>query len=284
MSTETVHSDMVTKEVADGVAVLTFNRPDQHNAWNVPMETEYFRLLDDCAEDPDVRAIVVTGAGRSFCPGLEMGLLSNSAETGAPSTTHLRRPFTTPRTIPKPIIAAINGACAGLGLVAAMNCDIRFAASTAKITTAFVRRGIMAEHGLAWSLQKATSASVAMDLLVSGRVILAPEARELGVVDRVFEPADLMDETISYARVLASYCSPIAMGTIKRQIYAAQESTHEEARVMALSFWLAVLREHGDYKEGIQSFQEKRAPHFAPWDPCTPAVPPPLPTSRETPA
>jgi enoyl-CoA hydratase/carnithine racemase len=277
MLSEAAADELVKKDVAAGVALLTFNRPEQHNAWNVPMEQQYFRLLEDCAEDPDVRVIVVTGAGRSFCPGLEMGLLSHSAETGATSNAHLRQPFTTPRTIPKPIIAAINGACAGLGLVAAMNCDLRFAASTAKITTAFVRRGIMAEHGLAWSLQQATSASVAMDLLLSGRVILAPEAHELGVVDRVYKPEDLMRETMLYAYSLAQDCSPIAMGTIKRQVYAAQESSHEEARIMALSFWMGVLRHHSDYKEGIRSFQEKRTPNFAPWNPATPAVPPPLP-------
>ena len=279
MATETTtETELVTRTITDGVAVLTWNRPERNNAWTVPMETEYFRLLEECGEDPSVRVIVVTGAGRSFCPGMDANVLADNAETGATTNPHLRTPFTLPRSIPKPIIAAINGACAGIGLVAAMNCDLRFAASTAKLTTAFVQRGIMAEHGLAWSLPRVTGVSAALDLLFSGRVILATEALELGIVDRVYEPDDLMKNTLLYARALAQNSSPLAMGVIKRQVYAAQESSHEEARTLALRYWMGMLREHPDFKEGITSYLEKRPPRFAPWDPATPADPPPLPT------
>jgi enoyl-CoA hydratase/carnithine racemase len=278
MTETAIEHELVTRTVRDGVAVLTWNRPDRNNAWTVAMETEYFRLLDECAHDDSVRVIVVTGAGRSFCPGMDAGVLAENAQTGATTNPHLRTAFTVPRSIPKPIIAAINGACAGIGLVAAMNCDLRFASSTAKLTTSFVQRGIMAEHGLAWSLPRVVSVSKALDLLFSARVVMGSEALELGIVDRVFEPDDLMPRTLDYARNLAQHSSPLAMGVIKRQVYAAQESSHEEARTLALRYWMGMLCKHPDFNEGITSYLEKRPPNFAPWDPATPADPPPLPT------
>lgn len=280
MSTGTIaDSGLVTRRVADGVAVLTWNRPERNNAWTVSMETEYFRLLEECGRDPDVRVIVVTGAGRSFCPGMDAEVLAENARNGATTQPHLRTPFTLPRSIPKPIIAAINGACAGIGLVAAINCDLRFASATAKLTTSFAQRGIMAEHGLAWSLPRVVGVSTALELLFSARVIMAPEAHDLGVVDRVYEPDDLMPSTLEYARNLATYSSPLAMGVMKRQVYAAQESSHEEARVLALRYWMGMLREHPDFTEGINSYLEKRPPHFAPWDVATASTPPPLPSA-----
>ena len=145
-------SDVVQKSVQDGVAVLTLNRPDRLNAWTQEMEAAYFGALEACAESDTVRVIVVTGAGRGFCAGADMDALktlgdSPDAIAGVPRE---RRPQTFPRSIPKPIIAAINGACAGIGLVQALMCDIRFAAEEAKITTAFARRGLIGEHGIAW--------------------------------------------------------------------------------------------------------------------------------------
>jgi enoyl-CoA hydratase/carnithine racemase len=280
MSTETTTgSELVTRSVEDGVAVLTWNRPDRNNAWTVDMEIEYFRLLEECADDPAVRVVVVTGAGRSFCPGMDAAVLAENARQEATTHPHLRTPFTMPRSIPKPIIAAINGTCAGIGFVAAINCDLRFASSKAKLTTSFAHRGIMAEHGIAWSLPRAVGVSTALDLLFSARVIMADEARDLGVVDRVYAPEDLMPETMNYARNLAQNSSPLAMGVMKRQVYEAQESSHEEARTMALRYWMGILREHPDFLEGMNSFLEKRPPNFAPWDTSTPSTPPPLPTA-----
>jgi enoyl-CoA hydratase/carnithine racemase len=121
--------------------------------------------------------------------------------------------------------------------------------------------------------------STALDLLFSARVIMAPEAKDLGVVDRMYEPDDLMNETMSYARNLAQYSSPLAMGVMKRQVYEAQESSHEEARTLALRYWMGILRKHPDFLEGMNSFLEKRPPDFAPWDMSTPSSPPPLPTT-----
>lgn len=270
--------ELVTQKITDGIAILTWNRPERNNAWSIPMEIEYFGLLTEAAANPAIRVIIVTGAGRSFCPGMDSQTLSEQSVGGAQTDPHKRTPMTLPRSIPKPIIAAINGACAGLGLVAAMQCDLRFASSKAKITTSFAHRGIMAEHGLAWSLPQVVGTSKALDLLFSARVIQGEEALALGVVDRIFEPDDLMDKTLEYAGNIASLSSPIALGTIKRQVYAAQESTHEEARTLALRYWLDILRDHGDFKEGVASFLEKRAPAFAPWDPSTSSDPAPLPT------
>lgn len=273
----TMQDQLVTREVADGVAVLTWNRPERNNAWSVDMEAVYYRLLHECAADEDVRVIVVTGAGKSFCPGMDSGTLSDVANGGASTQPHLRPPMTLPRSIPKPIIAAINGACAGIGIIAAMNCDLRFASATAKLTTSFAQRGIMAEHGIAWSLPRLVGTSKALDLLMSARVVKAPEALELGLIDRVFEPDELMNQTLEYARNMAANCSPLALGLIKRQVYEAEEGTHEQARTLAIRYWYDTVRDHGDFKEGISSFLEKRAPHFAPWDPSTTIDPAALP-------
>ena len=277
MSSPGTDKELVTRQVADGVALLTWNRPERNNAWSVPMEAEYYRLLRECAGDPEVRAIVVTGTGKTFCPGMDTAVLSDQAENGTTTWPHRREPITLPRTIRKPIIAAINGACAGIGLVTAMNCDLRFAAASAKLTTSFSQRGIMAEHGLAWSLPRVIGVSKALDLLFSARVVQGEEALALGLVDRVFDRETLLEETLSYARGLAANSSPLAMGVMKQQVYAAQETTHDEARLMAFRWWYDVLREHGDFKEGVSSYLEKRSPHFAPWDPATPAEPAPLP-------
>jgi len=277
MAAPSVEESLVTSEIANGVAVLTWNRPERNNAWSVPMEREYYRLLRACGDDPEVRVIVVTGAGKSFCPGMDADTLSDQARTGTSTFPHRRDPVTLPRSIRKPVIAAINGACAGIGLIAAMNCDLRFASASAKLTTSFSQRGIMAEHGLAWSLPRVVGVSKALDLLFSARVVQGGEALALGLVDRVFERDVLMTETLTYARNLATFSSPLAMGVMKQQVYEAQESTHEEARTMAIRWWYDVLRDHGDFKEGIGSYLEKRQPQFAPWDPAAPTEPAPLP-------
>ncbi len=140
-------SEVVMKDVDGGIAVLTLNRPDRLNAWTREMEVHYFGLLDECAASEHVRVIVVTGAGRGFCAGADMKDLQDlgSAEDAngrAAQENAERTPQNHPLSIPKPIIAAINGPCAGIGLVQALMCDIRFAASGAKLTTAFARRGL----------------------------------------------------------------------------------------------------------------------------------------------
>src|SRR4051812_28347938 len=171
-------SDVLLTETADGVAVLTLNRPDRLNAWTVELEFAYFGALRECAEDPEVRVIVVTGAGRGFCAGADMDDLQGigSGDIDADTRNAERLPQTLPLTIPKPIIAAINGPVAGLGLVQALMCDLRFAAAGAKFTTAFARRGLIAEHGISWILPRLIRPAKALRLLFSARPLLAQQA------------------------------------------------------------------------------------------------------------
>src|SRR5436305_2674098 len=205
-------TDVVLSDVQDDVAVLTLNRPDRLNAWTAELQTRYFDLLDECAERDDVRVIVVTGAGRGFCAGADMQGLQNlsSGEGNGQGTTtaHDPRPVTYALGIPKPVIAAVNGACAGLGLVHAVMCDMRIAAAGAKFTTAFSRRGLVGEHGLSWMLPRLIGPARSLDLLLSGRVFLGSEAAELGLVNRAVEDGTALDETLAYARMLAAECSP----------------------------------------------------------------------------
>jgi enoyl-CoA hydratase/carnithine racemase len=258
-------SETVLFEVQDDVAVLTFNRPDRLNAWVPEMQTRYFDLLEECAGRADVRAIVLTGAGRGFCAGADMQSLSQLADGDGdgPTTAHDSRPVTFALTIPKPIIAAINGACAGLGLVHAVMCDLRFVSTEAKLTTAFARRGLVAEHGISWMLPRLIGPARALDLLLSGRVILGREAAELGLANRACEPDQLLEETLAYARMLASESSPASMALMKRQVYGdlerpLEDSLEEANRLMGESFAGA------DFGEGVRSFVERRPPKFEP--------------------
>jgi enoyl-CoA hydratase/carnithine racemase len=258
-------SEVVQKTVQDGVAVLTLNRPERLNAWTGEMERLYFGLLEECASREDVRVVVVTGAGRGFCAGADMQDLQALGENGLPATPSAadRRPQTFPLSIPKPIVAAINGACAGIGLVQALMCDIRFAAEGAKLTTAFSRRGLVAEHGISWILPRLVGPARALDLLLSGRVVLAGEAVELGLVNRALAPEKLLEETLAYARELASRCSPASMATMKRQVYidldrGLADALAEADRLMVESFGAP------DFVEGVASFVERRDPRFTP--------------------
>src|SRR3954468_17864312 len=209
-------TDVLLRDPSDGVAVLTLNRPDRLNAWTFELEQAYFGALADCAEDPDVRVIVVTGAGRGFCAGADMDDLQGigAGALDVDERAAQRRKQTFPLTIPKPIIAAVNGAAAGLGLVQALMCDIRFAAAGAKFTTAFSRRGLIAEHGISWILPRLIGPARALDLLLSGRVFLAEEAAELGVVNRVLPADRLLEETVAYARDIAVNCAPSSMAAM----------------------------------------------------------------------
>jgi enoyl-CoA hydratase/carnithine racemase len=258
-------SDVVLIDVADGVAVLTFNRPDRLNAWTPELQTQYFDLLVECAERDDVRAIVVTGAGRGFCAGADMQSLQalSGNGDGAVEARPDQRPVTFPLTIGKPVIAAINGACAGLGLVMALMCDVRIAAAEAKLTTAFVRRGLIAEHGVSWMLPKLVGPAVALDLLLSGRVVLGSEAASLGLVNRAVDDGSALDEAIAYARELATYSSPASMAVIKAQVYGDYLLALDDAVAKANQLMLESFG-RPDFAEGVQSFVERREPRFEP--------------------
>ena len=258
-------SEVVQKSIEDGVAVLTLNRPDRLNAWTGEMEQAYFGMLDECAASNEVRVVVVTGAGKGFCAGADMQDLQalGDGSRQATSLSHDRRPQTYPLSIPKPIIAAINGACAGIGLVQALMCDLRFAAESAKLTTAFSRRGLVAEHGISWILPRLVGPARALDLLLSGRVVLGQEAARLGLVNRALAPEALLHETLAYARDLAVNCSPASMATIKRQVYSDLERTLPDALTDANRLMLGSFHAP-DFTEGVASFIERRDPRFAP--------------------
>jgi enoyl-CoA hydratase/carnithine racemase len=258
-------SDVVLMNIEEGVALLTLNRPDRLNAWTAEMQVTYFDLLEQCADREDVRAIVVTGAGRGFCAGADMQNLQTLASDDGELTPgeHDSRPVTYPLTIAKPIIAAINGPCAGLGLVVALMCDLRFAATHAKMTTSFARRGLVAEHGISWILPRLVGPARTLDLLLSARVVLGPEAAELGLVNRAVADESVVAEALAYARMLASESSPASMARIKRQVYGDYElgldrALEEANRLMLESF------SGSDFAEGVQSFLERRTPQFAP--------------------
>ena len=257
-------SEVVQKAVRDGVAILTLNRPERLNAWTAEMEERYFALLEECAEAQDVRVIVVTGAGRGFCAGADMQELQVLGANGhdALDNARQRRPQSFPLTIPKPILAVINGPCAGIGLVQALMCDLRFAAEGAKLTTAFARRGLVAEHGISWILPRLIGPARALDLLLSGRVVLADEASELGLVNRVLAPERLMESALAYASDIVTNCSPASMASMKRQVYADLERGLSEATAAADELMMRSFTA-ADFVEGVQSFVERREPQFA---------------------
>jgi enoyl-CoA hydratase/carnithine racemase len=259
-------SEVVQRQVRDGVALLTLNRPDRLNAWTAEMERVYFGMLEECAQAEEIRVIVVTGAGRGFCAGADMhdlqALGDGQVDVDVEAALE-RRPQIFPLSIGKPIIAAINGACAGIGLVQALMCDVRFAADEAKLTTAFARRGLVAEHGISWILPRLIGPARALDLLLSGRVVLAEEAQGLGLVNRVLPPETLLEGTLDYARELVVNCSPASMATMKRQVYADLDRALPDALAGADELMLESFTAP-DFVEGVTSFLERRDPRFAP--------------------
>jgi enoyl-CoA hydratase/carnithine racemase len=258
---------LVLSSIDDGVCTLTLNNPERRNAWSVAMEARYFGLLDDAVASDDVRAIVLTGAGSSFCPGLDVARLQVEAQGGGLQLKD-RRPQHFALTIPKPIVAAINGPCAGIGLVQAMVCDVRFAARGARMSTAYARRGLPAEYGSSWLLPRLVGVERALDLLLSARTFDAEEAHAIGLVSRLCDPSSVLAEAQDYARDLASNCAPRAMAAIRRQVWGDLSRDYTEANAV----WLQVMRQFNsednpDFAEGVASFTEKRPPKFDPLPP-----------------
>ena len=255
-----------------GIGLITFNRPDRLNAWTARMGHEYFTAIDKAVADPKVRVIVVTGAGKGYCAGADLGTLqgipssSDSSDSSSDDSILDGRMQDEITRIPKPVIAAVNGAAAGLGLVQALMCDIRFAADTAKLTCAFSKRGLIAEYGISWVLPRLVGQANALDLLMSSRIVMADEALAMGMVNRVVPAAQLMDVVMAYAADLAMNVSPSSMSVMKRQVYGDYNKDVSTASKDALVL-MGQSFSRPDFKEGVLSFVQKRQADFPPVDP-----------------
>lgn len=244
---------------ADGVAVITFQRPERLNAWTATLEVELRAALDAAACDDSVRCVVLTGAGRAFCAGMDMDVLRASGERAAGPLTQGRR-YAYLAGYDKPLIAAINGAAAGVGLCLALFCDLRYVASGAKLTAPYARRGLVAEHGTAWLLPRLIGPMHAADLLLTGRTFSAEEAQHMGLA-HLLAADGFLDAVLERARALAQASSPRSVRIIKRQLRDAVGQTLAEAMDVA-DREMAACRDTEDFHEGVRHFLEKRAPNF----------------------
>ena len=268
-----------TSYTIDGpLATITLSRPEHRNAWTGRMHTEYRWCLAQAEADPEVREIVVTGdpEGKAFCAGADLGGLEKMSEQGeydAGIGDDIARPgygvneafdatFAYHFGISKPIIAAINGAAAGVGLVLAAFCDLRFAVEGAKLTAAHGRFNFPAEYGLSWILPRIVGIARANDILLSNRVFLSEEALEMGFLNQVCSAEALMDEVYAYARSMAETVSPGSLRETKRQIYADQHRSLAES-VADSERLIREMARHPDYAEGVRAWQEKRKPNWS---------------------
>ena len=265
-----------------GITKITLNRPDKLNAWTTVMGNEVKRAIEIAGQDKECRCIVVTGAGRGFCAGADMGKLKDISDGDNEKEIEVDmaiKPYRTDKNLgpeilenfegrfaymyncPKPIIAMINGACAGIGLIFSLYADLRFTSNEAKFTTAFASRGLIAEHGIAWLLPRLVGEAKALDLLLSARIFKGVEAESLGLVNKSISAAELENFVKNYAKHMAERVSPRSMTIMKRQIRAGYSQTFSKSleiadKEMFLSF------EQDDFKEGVESFVENRAPKF----------------------
>ena len=267
---------VVRYAVADGVALVTLDRAARMNAWTGRMHTEYRWVMAEAERDDAVRAVVVTGADRAFCAGADTAALDGHVDRGSydAGVDHatLARPghgvrpefdhaFAFHYGIPKVVVAAINGAAAGVGLVLACYCDVRFAAAGAKLTTSSGRLGLPAEYGLSWVLPRLVGIGHAADLLLSSRVVLAEEAERIGLVNRVLPPDDVLPAALDYARTIATEISPSSVRESKRQLYT---DLHRDvgSAVAESEALLDRMATEPDFREGVRAWQEKRPPRF----------------------
>lgn len=257
-------------EVKDRIATVTFNRPDKMNAWNDTQTDEVYAAVTAADADQDVRVIIITGAGRAFSAGADIGTMSKHTsyrhlidkqprlfrmdERADYQTRHTYFPLVT-----KPIIAMINGPAAGLGLLYALFADMRFMSEDAVITTAFSRIGLTAEYGSAWILEKLVGHANTLDLFISGRKIKGPEALRLGLVNQVHPKDKLAEATYAYAREITELVSPRSARQLKKQIWELPfQSLHEAVRWSLDDMMISNACE--DHKEGVRAFLEKRKP------------------------
>jgi enoyl-CoA hydratase/carnithine racemase len=261
-------SSHILQERRGGVLLVTLNRSEVLNAVTPDMERDYFASLQEADRDPDIRAVVVTGAGRGFCAGADLSVSPEElAADGAPLPA--RDPSHYPPLLRTPVIAAVNGPCAGVGLAMALQADVRFVADSAKLATAFSRRGLIAEHGVAWLLPRIVGRARALDLLISGRTFTGSEAYRYGFAQFCLPAEDVLAAAMAYADDLADNCSPSAMAVIKRQVSEDDLLDPYDALLQADQ----ATRESfswPDLFEGIRAWQEGRPPRFSPVHPHQP--------------
>jgi enoyl-CoA hydratase/carnithine racemase len=268
--------DEILYDVTDPVATITLNRPAQMNAWTGTMDREIRDAITRASADRSVVGIVITGAGRAFCAGADMKSLSalssgadpNSADSPPAESNEARAEgeftgrFPYLMTVEKPIIAAVNGAVAGMAYPFSLCCDLRVVSPDAVFLTAFAQRGLIAEWGLSWLLPRLVGPAVALDLLMSSRKVRGEEAHSIGLANYLTSADDLLPFCHRYIEQLASACSPMSIAVMKRQVYEelhAGIGTAERraAELMKESFG------RPDFAEGVRSFLEKRPPQFA---------------------
>ena len=265
-------------EVDDSVAVITMNRPETLNALTDRTQAEIRHALDQSERDEDVVGTVLTGAGRGFCSGVDMNALGAMSAAGkrlGASYAELAADPGNPDGDPnfeigaayflglrKPLIAAINGACAGLGFSYAVFCDMRFADKTARFVTSFSQRGLIAEHGTSWMLPRLIGPANALDILWTGRRFDGEEGARLGLVNRVSEPGECVNDAVAYLREIGRTAAPNSLMMMKKQVY--RHLNQELRSAMAESnTWMDESLTRNDFKEGVASFVERRAPNFA---------------------
>lgn len=270
-------------EVTDPVATITLNRPEFLNAWTGRMGHEVADAMGRAEADPSVVGIILTGAGRGFCAGADMRMLQGITDgdgdrtaddeesqailnaagelPGDASLSELRDVYTYPMSMRKPVIAAINGAVAGMAVPIVLACDLRFMNEHAVLTTSFAQRGLIAEWGISWLLDRIVGPSVALDLLFSARKVSGAEAAQLGLVNRALPVEDVVPAARDYIVELARNCSPASIAVMKRQVYldlhrSLGSATQDATRLMHESFG------RPDFAEGVQSFVQRREPAF----------------------
>ena len=261
-------------EKSDRVAVVSYNRPERMNAWTMRMGAQAREAILEADNDPDVGAIILTGAGRAFCAGADMQNLSNLAngtdqleEAGRPlagteeMNPNFRGRFSWMMGLRKPVIGAINGPAVGMGFANTLYCDIRIASATARMGLIFPQRGLAIEFGASWMLPRIVGIANAMDLAITGRLIEADEAQQMGLVNQVVAPNELMSKARALARSIADGCSPLGVAHIKRLVYGHLFTDLATALVDDDEAAVTMLRSE-DFKEGIKAFMEKRAPRF----------------------
>ena len=265
--------------VVDGpVATITMNRPDQLNALTDLTQAEIRHALDQSEKNQTVIGTVLTGAGRGFCAGVDMnalGTMSDAGERTSASFDHLKANPGNPDKDPNylgsptyflglrtPLIAAFNGAAAGLGFSYATFCDMRFMDRTAKLVTSFGPRGLIAEHGTSWMLPRIVGPANALDMYWSSRRIDGEEAYRMGYANRLCEPGSCCSEAQQYLRDIAATSAPVSIMMMKRQVYKHLNRELGEAMEESTR-WMDESLAQDDFKEGVASFVEKRPANFS---------------------